>query len=294
MKSITEQATNRINVTGKLLDAVFRDGKLEDGRPYESATVTIRVKQTYGGKEEISEIPVSLFAARYTKQNKPNPGFEQIQKLKELKTVQNVGFDEAATVRIANGTIRENNFITRSGAQISGWQINTGFINEGKGADVASFSIDIFIMDMHPEEDREGDPTGRLIIKGGVVQFNGGLDVLEFIVEDPQAVDYMERHWNNNDTVNIRGRIRVTSQEQKSSGKSSSWGEDVPDVATRVVRELIATTGDDEGKEEDFAYDPVDIKKAFNARKAKIEQQQLDATSKAKPAAPAASKYSWE
>ena len=294
MKSITEQATNRINVTGKLLDAVFRDGKLGDGRPYESATVTIRVKQTYGGKEEISEIPVSLFAARYTKQNKPNPGFEQIQKLKELKTVQNVGFDEAATVRIANGTIRENNFVTRSGAQISGWQINTGFINEGKGADVASFSIDIFIMDMHPEEDREGDPTGRLIIKGGVVQYEGGLDVLEFIVEDPQAVDYMERHWNNNDTVNIRGRIRVTSQEQKSSGKSSSWGEDVPDVATRVVRELIITTGDDEGKEEDFAYDPVDIKKAFNARKAKIEQQQLDATNKAKPAAPAASKYSWE
>ena len=230
MKSITEQATNRRNVTGKLLDAVFRDGKLGDGRPYESATVTIRVKQTYGGKEEISEIPVSLFAARYTKQNKPNPGFEQIQKLKELKTVQNVGFDEAATVRIANGTIRENNFVTRSGAQISGWQINTGFINEGKGADVASFSIDIFIMDMHPEEDREGDPTGRLIIKGGVVQYEGGLDVLEFIVEDPQAVDYMERHWNNNDTVNIRGRIRVTSQEQKSSGKSSSWGEDVPDV----------------------------------------------------------------
>ena len=61
------------------------------------------------------------------------------------------------------------------------------------------------------------------------------------------------------------------------------------------MRELIITTGDDEGKEEDFAYDPVDIKKAFNARKAKIEQQQMDAASKAKPAAaPATSKYSWE
>jgi len=295
MKSITEQATNRINVTGKLLDATFRDGKLDDGRPYESATVTVRVKQTYGGKEEISEVPVSLFAARYTTKNKPNPGFEQIQKLKEFKTVQAVGFDDASIVRVANGNIRENNFVTRSGAQISGWQINTGFINEGKGADVASFVLDIFIMDMHPEEDREGDPTGRLIIKGGVVQYNSNLDVLEFIAEDPQVVDYIERHWNNNDTVTIKGRIRVASQEQKSSGSSSSWGEDVPDVATRVVRELIITTGDDEGKEEDFAYDPVDIKKAFNARKAKIEQQQMDAASKAKPAAaPAASKYSWE
>ena len=66
-----------------------------------------------------------------------------------------------------------------------------------------------------------------------------------------------------------------------------------------MVRELIITTGDDQGKEEDFAYDPTEIKKAFNVRKAKIEQLQLDAknsTSKAAsaPAAITPGKYSWE
>ena len=46
----------------------------------------------------------------------------------------------------------------------------------------------------------------------------------------------------------------------------------MPDTTTRMIRELIITKGDDEGKEEDFAYDPAEIKKGFNARKAEIEQ----------------------
>ena len=164
--------------------------------------------------------------------------------------------------------------------------------------DIASFILDIFIMDMHPEEDREGDPTGRLIIKGGLVQYGGVLDVLEFVVEERDSVEFIERNWNINDTVTVKGRIRITSVEEKSSGSNSSWGEDIPETTTRSVRELIITKGDDTGKDEDFAYDPVEIKKAFNVRKAKIEQMQLDAKSKpaATTAAPAssASKYSWE
>ena len=297
MREITQQSTNKINVVGKLLDITFREGKLGDGRPYESATATVRVRQTYGGREEVSEIPVSLFAARYTTQNKPNIGYDTIQNLKTLKTAQNVGIDDASVVRVSNGNIRENNFVTRNGQLINGWQINTGFMNEASGNDIASFVIDIFVMDMHPELDRDGDATGRLVIKGGIVQYNGTLDVLEFIVEDPQNVDFIERHWNNNDTLTVKGRIRVASVEQKSSGSSSSWGEDIPDTTVRTVRELIITKGDDEGKEEEFAYDPMDIKKAFNVRKAKIEQLQNDArgrNSSSTQSESATSKYSWE
>ena len=36
MKTVNEQALNRVNIVGKLLDTTFREGKLEDGRPYES------------------------------------------------------------------------------------------------------------------------------------------------------------------------------------------------------------------------------------------------------------------
>ena len=300
MKTLKDQATNKVNIVGKLMDTVFRTGKLiGDGRDYESVNMTIRVTQTYGGREETSEIPVSMFATRYTTKGASNPGFEQLQAIKNMKTIQNYGYEEADTIRINSASVRENNFITRSGQLINGWQLNTSFAGPGNMKDVATFSNDIFIMDMHPEEDREGDSTGRLIIKGGLVQYGENLDVLEYIVEQPEAVEYIERNWNVNDTVNVQGRIRVTSVEEKKSGSNSSWGEDIPEMTTRTIRELIITKGDDEGREEEFAYDPDEIKKGFNARQARIQQMQLEASQRAKTsdkkaATTTAAKYDWE
>jgi len=300
-RDIMTQSTNKINVVGKLLDAVINDGSLSDGRKYKRANVTVRVTQTYGGREETSEIPVSMFAAQYTQQNKPNPGYAQIEALAEMKTAQMVGIDNADTVRISGANLRENNFVSRnSGQLINGWQINTSFVSTGGKTDVASFLIDVYIMDMHPETDREGDETGRLVIKGGIVQYQGRLDVLEFIVENPDTVDYIERNWNIDDTVQVKGRIRVTSTEEKAAATESSWGEDIPETSTRTVRELIVTKGSDEPFEEDFAYDKTDIKKAFNVRKALIEQLQIDAKKGAapkaakEPAAKGEKKWDWE
>ena len=300
MKNILEQATNKVTIVGKLLDTTFNHGTTKTGQPYERANLTVRVTQSYGQNvEEVSEIPISMFASQFTTKGAPNPAFQSIQDLKEMKTAQNVGFDAADTIRITNGNIRENNFVARSGQLINGWQLNTSFINKGSTADIASFTLDVFIMDMRDEVDRNGEPTGRLIIKGGIVQYNGKLDVLEFIVEDNDKIDYIQRNWNANDTVTIKGRIRVTSVEVKNSGSEGSWGEEIPEESTRMVRELIVSTGSDEGKEEDFAYDPADIRKAFKVRQAEIEQLQIDAKKGAAPKAAqtsttTTSKYDWE
>ena len=300
-KDIMNQSTNKINVVGKLLDAVINDGVLEDGRKYKRANLTVRVTQTFGGREETSEIPVSMFAAQYTQTNKLNPGYSQIASLAEMKSAQNVGIDNADMVRISGANLRENNFISKSSGQlINGWQINTSFINTGGVTDVASFLIDIYIIDMHPEVDREGNDTGRLVIKGGIVQYRGKLDIVEFIVENPDTVDYIERNWDIDNTVQVKGRIRVTSTEDKPKANESSWGEDIPETSTRTVRELIITKGSDEPFEEEFAYDKTDIKKALNVRKALIEQLQIDAKKGAapkaakEPAAKAEKKWDWE
>lgn len=298
MRDLSVQAQNKINIVGKLLDVTFGEGKLSDGRAYQRASLTIRANQTFGGREEISEVPVSIFATQYTSTGKLNPAWKSLQDLREYKTVQDVGFDNADKIRVTGCTISENNFVSRNGQLINGWQLRASFINAASTEDVASFINDIFIMDMHEELDRNDEPTGRLVIKGGLVQYGGKLDVLEYIVEQPEAVEYISSHWNVNDTVTVRGRIRVTSIEEKPSGVESSWGEDIPEATTRYVRELIITKGDDEGKEEEFAYDPTEIKKGFNVRKANIEQMQADAKNgaakKAAPAAQATNKYSWE
>ena len=299
-KSIQIQAGNKLNLAGTLMDVTPGEGKLSDGRPYKRATVTIRVTQSYGGKTETSDIQVGMFATEFTSTGKQNPAWKSLNDLMLMKTAQNVGIDNASHVRLTGATLQENNFVSRNGNLINGWQIRGSFVNEAKVSDVASFVTDIFIMDMVDEVDREGDTTGRLKIKGGIVQYGGKLDVVEFIVEQPDTVEYISRNWEVNGTVTVKGRIRVLSQEEEV--QASGWGEDVPDTTTRFVRELIITTGDDECKEEDFAYDPVEIKKAFNERKAAIEQLQINAravapkqgAASANDASTSTKKYDWE
>ena len=281
MKDINVQANNKINLVGKLLDVEFGQGTLSDNRPYERATVTVRVTQTYEGKTETSEVPVSIFATQYTSTGKANPAFKNIQDLKTMKTAQNVGIDNADTVRMTGLSLQENNFVSRTGVLINGWQIRGSFINVVKAPEVASFEIQIYVMSMTDEVDRDGELTGRMILKGGIVQYGGKLDVVEFIVDDPDKIDYIQRNWGENKTVTVRGRIRVTSEEVTSAG-NSSWGEDIPEEqTTKFVRELIILTGDDVPVDDEFGYNPVEIKKAFNDRKARIEQLQINARQKA-------------
>ena len=299
-KSISIQAGNKLNLAGILMDVTPGEGKLSDGRPYKRATVTIRVTQSYGGKTETSDIQVGMFATEFTSTGKQNPAWKSLNDLMLMKTAQKCGVENASHVRLTGATLQENNFVSRNGNLISGWQIRGSFINEAKVSDVASFVTDIFIMSMDDEVDREGETTGRLKIKGGIVQYGGKLDVVDFIVEAPDTVEYISRNWEVNGTVTVKGRIRVLSQEEEV--QATGWGEDVPDTTTRFVRELIITTGDDECKEEDFAYDPVEIKKAFNERKAAIEQLQINARAtapkqgagSANAAEASSKKYDWE
>lgn len=297
MKTIDTQAINTVNVVGKLLSTTFRSDKTSTGKPYESVAMVVRVTQIIEGKEETSEIPVSIFASQYTNAGKLNPLYENVQKVKALKTIQDVGFDNASMVRLSRANLQENYFIS-NGRFYDGWQIRGSFCSAGadNATEMATFDVEIFIIDMHDEMNRDGVPTGRLIIRGGIVQYGGRLDVVEFVVEAPDKIEYLQRNWNINDTVRALGRIRVVAKEEKRSAAASSWGEDIPQESTRTVRELVITGGSDEGAEEDFAYDAVDIKKAFNERKALIEQKQIEAKngSGEKKSTAKATKYDWE
>lgn len=284
---------NAVTITGKLLDMTVVEGETKgDRKPYIRASGTIRVNDTINGETEVSEIPVSFFANKYTNKNVLNPIYETIDNLRHLKTAQQYGIDAADVLSVRKGTLQENNFIARSGSLINGWQVRASFYNIGGKQDAAYFDIDIFIMEMQDERDRDGDPTGRLVIKGGIVQYGGRLDVLEFVVEDPDKVDYISRNWNIHDTVRVQGHIRVTSQEVTQS--VGTWGEAIPNSDTRMVRELVIVGGSDNGYEEDLAYDEIDIRKLFQIRKANIEQMVQTAKKPAAPETSGSSNYDWK
>lgn len=289
----TQQSKNNVQIIGKVLDVTVVEGTAKaTGKPYARGSVTVRAVQTLNGKTDTNEIVVPFFANQYTNNNTINPAYDGIQKLRHLKTAQLNGIDEADTIAIRRASLRENNFVSKNtGSVINSWQIVASFYNVGGTKDLACFETEIFIMDMHDETDRDGDPTGRLIIKGGIVQYAGRLDVVEFIVEDPDGVDFISRNLNINDTVRVEGFIRVTTREVETA--SSSWGQPVPKATPQFVRELIITDSSKTAYDEDNSYDPTDIRKAFQVRKATIDQMIQDAK---KPAAakPKATDMTWE
>ena len=309
-KSIDMQSTNTATVTGTLLDVAVREMETKaDKKPFRSANVTLRVNQTYGGKSEVSEIPISMIAMKFKKDGTINPAYDNLGSLKtDYQSAQQVGDVAASRLRFSGRSVnlRENMFADSRDPEnvISNWQINATFFNEVRGngdtnvssADCATFNVDIYIMAMNREMTTEGEETGRLKIRGGVVQYGRKLDCFDFYVEDPSAVEYIDRNWSINDTVNAMGRIRYSS-ETVTYESQNTWGEAIPRTSTRTKRELIITQGSDFAFEEDKAYSPDDIRVLNADRNQRKEQLKIDARNKKqqkKAAAPVSSGYEWE
>lgn len=296
MKTINEQASNVVDIVGKVVSVSTRSGKTSAGKPYESVNLIVRVEENIEGQKGISEIPISFFASQYTNTGKINPVYETVQKLKGLKTIETFGVNGAESVHISRANLQENYYVAKSGQLVDGWQLRGSFCNSVKDTapQAAKFNVDLFILGMRDEETKEGDLTGRMIVKGAIVQYGGNLDVIEFIVEDPEKVNYLQRNWEENQTVHVCGRIRYTVSEVQKPVETSSWGETMSETSSRTIRELIITGGNDNPFEEDMAYDPVEIKKAFNVRKAKMEQKQVEAKNTAPKTTETPTKFDWE
>lgn len=297
MRTLNDQSKNKVAINGKLVSVNLKEGTTKKGKPFIGGRATVRVNQSYLGVDEISHVQVSFFSTKYTSEGGSNPSYESIKSLLSMKSIEQVGETEADKIRLTSGSLRENAYVSKSGNIVDGWQIDASFINKGIGDDSATFKIDsMVILDKKPEIDRvTGDETGRLFVKAGVVQYGGRLDVLEFVIDDPNAAMQVDNAWDIDATVSAWGRIRVVTKEEKKRTISSSWGEEAPvDASTVTIRELVLTGGSPVD-DEDFAYDISEIKKGFNQRKANREQMMSDAA--AKPAASAAPKkqsYGWE
>ena len=82
-KSIDTPALNSVVINGALLGLDMREGKSapsKGSKPYRSVNATVRVNQTYGGKSEVSELPVSFIAMKHKKDGTDNPVYETLGK----------------------------------------------------------------------------------------------------------------------------------------------------------------------------------------------------------------------
>lgn len=277
-----EQAPNKVTIEGILSEVDLKEGTTKNnpanpqksGREYIGGNIKVRVDQEVNGKQEENEVTVRLFAMKNKNDGNPNPAYENIRKIKDTMTsIAACGNVEDATrVRITTGSITENAYYSMSGNLVSMPQINASFVQAIRKDDCkpkADFDATIVVGSIK-DEIRDDAETGRLIIKAVLVQYGGKVDAVDFIVASTSAVNHIRTYWSEGDTVEVAGKVNFTSRTIKRT-KEVGFGDPIVDERTVSVRELIITSGSEEGFSDETAYNADEIKKALAERQTRIE-----------------------
>lgn len=253
---------NKVNIVG-LLSENNVEQREKDGRKYVTGNIKIQVTPE-------NVVPINVFAFENTKAGTKNPAYTQIMNVCDKGiSLAACGGDTTKATKVRANTCRfeENMFVSRFNNNIvSTPRITGSFFTLGANEDPkANFNCGILIMAIKDEVDNEGEETGRLIIEGVLEQYNRW-DVMTFIAESQQAVDYIRANWEKGDTVSISGKIvSKTITQTVSSGNEGGFGEPEEETRTYHRIEYVITSGG-EPKEDEFAYDKAKVKEGLADR----------------------------
>lgn len=321
MRSINTPCKNSVVILGKLLTFDLTDLKTTSGAPMRRSTSILRVTQAFNGREETSEFKVTTLASKFKKDGTNSKMFDIMSSYNTtFKSADRFGNDLASHILIngenGNGILVENIYASKNDPEriIDSWDVNARFLSDikslapGNTGESATFDVEMFILNKDYEVSAEGEQTGRLRIVGGIVRQTGSkpvIDCLTFYVENPGAIDYIDRNYSVNDTAHFSGRLRWTTTEQTAKPVENSWGDVIPRSNTRTVRELVITGPgymDVDGPlPEERAYDPAEIRALLvdrETRKESAKQKARESAKKSVPATPNFSEmpmgFSWE
>lgn len=271
---------NKVNIVG-LLSENNVEQREKDGRKYVTGNFKIQVTPD-------NIVPINVFAFENTKAGTKNPAYTQIMSVCDKGvSLAACGGDvtKASKVRANTCRFEENMFASRfNGNIISSTRVTGSFFTLGANEDPkAIFSCGICIIAIKDEVNNDGEETGRLIIEGAIEQYNRW-DIMTFIAESQQAVDYIRANWEKGDTVSISGKIvSKTITQTVNSDNENGFGEPEEETRTYHRVEYVITSGG-EPKEDEFAYDKSKVKEGLADR----ERRKVELTEGAKkPAAKA-------
>ena len=275
IKDRNSQSVNNLFISGLLTEMDIQPKQTRDGRNYVSGTIKVRVDQEINGKKEENIIPISLFSME-KKSDKVsiNPNYNRILGYKDSFTSLAAAEkpENASRITVA-ANIGENMWVDAQTKELrTNFRISSNFINKARETDEekASFELSGVVGKITPEFDKDGNETGRIIVKFIIVQFGGKTDIIDLIAADT-AKAYIETNWSEGDTVKAVGVINM-KQKTVTWTESQGFGEPVKRTRTESSRELIINGGSEGGLEDMFSYDADDIKAALNERQKRIEE----------------------
>jgi hypothetical protein len=281
------QAENKVKIEGILSEIDLNYGSFtRDGAPVETigGSIKVLVDQVINGEEAHLNIPIHMFATKYTRAGKINPSYESIETvMKEFKSIAATGDKSTADkIRITNASIRMNEFVGQNGQMVSQPRVNASFVSKATGdfAPCATFTIEFMASNIARAVDRDGvelDPP-RLNVQGIVPQYTApnadvmNVDLVPMIATSPNVINAIEEYWNVGECFKASGRLNFSSRTEEVIDEVD-FGEPQKSYRTINVSEFIITGGSQAPLDGDLAWSYEDIKAAMAARKVRLEER---------------------
>ena len=273
-----KQAENTVRIEGLLSEIDLKYGSFtKNGSPMNSigGIIKVHVKQEINGTPTDLEVPVHMFASEYTNAGAKNPAYQNIERVMNEFTSIAAADGEAGAdaIRITNGRITMNEYYGRDGRFVSFPRITASFVNKIRTDEMkpcATFSASFVVANKTNETSYDGVETGRLKVTGVLPQYGGRVDLVDFIVANPNAINAINQYWNDNDTVIANGRLNFSSKIE-TVVKEVDFGEAQETTRTISVSELLITGGSQAALEAGAAFDIEEIQAALVERKARLE-----------------------
>ena len=273
------QAENKVRIEGILSEINLKYGSfVKNGVTVDNigGNIKVLVHQTINNEDVTLEIPVYMFATKFTNAGKPNPAYESIEKVMTefVSIASGAGEAGADKIRITNGNIRLNEYYNQQGQLVSFPRVNASFVSKATGdfRPEASWSLEFAVSSMDFVTDADGvevEPK-KLRIKVIVPQYGGKVDTMEFYATNPRVIDAITSYWENQKTYSAKGRLNFTSTTREII-EECDFGEPDVHVQTVSVSELIVTKGTQSAMEDDMEFKPADLAAALKEHKAYLE-----------------------
>ena len=284
-------AENKVRIEGILSEVDLEYGSFQkDGKTIDCirGLIKILVNQNINGVPTNNEIPVHMFASKFTNKGTLNPAYESIEKVKnEYTSIIAAGGEAGADrVRITSGQITMNEYYNQNGQLVTFPRITSSFISRIKKDECkpeATFTIEMVVANKAYKVDSEGvevEPKTYLI-KGIVPKYGGKVEVIDFVCHSENVINAVSTYWQENDTVKANGRLNFSSNTETII-EEVDFGEPVERQRTISVSELVIIGGSSTPLEGDFAFNLDEIQKALTERKAYLEAQKIKDLERAK------------
>lgn len=270
-----KQTLNRARIEGIVSEIDLQESSFKKNgadQPCIKGTVKVRVDTKISGKDVTLEVPVQVFAGKFTTTGNPNPAYESAKKVMD-SFVSIAASDEASAdrIRITGASLAMNEYY-KNDKLISFPRISSSFFTKIKKEDCkpeASFEITFMVGSRKEEMNKDEEPTGRLIVNGAIVQYGGKVDVMPFYVESEKAKEGVS-NWDDGDTVTVRGKLNFSSRTETVVRKME-FGDDDEYERTISVSELIITGGSAAlGEDDENKLDPAEMTKGLAERTARL------------------------